>query len=296
MSELNYWSGVIFAILSGVATNMGTVLQKKVVNEIPSDSKLMGTLIRNKLWVIGLLLGFVVGAIFYMIAQSFIGPALIPGFMNSGLIILVIGSLYILNEELRKKELVGIVIMIIAIFLLGLSRFSIDINSANILDMSFLIRLSIFTLLLSIFSVLFEILQRSLEIWRGVFLALFSGNMFALSNLWISILVGTIGKIFTGNFLMGELFLFLFSTIILILSNIFGVIQIQKAFRIGQASNLVMIQQVPIQVCPILIYFLIFLLQPPSTISIIYLTASIFLIILSAYLLGQRQAKMEQIV
>lgn len=90
MSELNYWTGVLFAILSGVATNIGTILQKKVVNELSTDTKLMGNLIRNKLWLLGLLLGFVVGAIFYMIAQSFIGPALILGLMNSGLIVLAI--------------------------------------------------------------------------------------------------------------------------------------------------------------------------------------------------------------
>jgi len=295
MNELNYWTGVFFAILSGIATNIGTILQKKVVNEIPPDSKLMGSLIRNKLWLLGLLLGFVIGAIFYMIAQSFIGPALIPGLMNSGLIVLAIGSLYILNEDLRRKEIIGIVIMIIAILLLGLSRFSIDISIVNLFEISFLIRLSSFTFILLLVSILFEILQRSLEILRGVFLALFSGNMFALSNLWISILVGTIGKVFSGNFLLNELALFICSAVILVLSNSLGVFHIQKSFRTGQASNLILVQQAPIQICPLLIYFLIYLLQPPNSVSVIYLIISIILIILSAYLLGQRQVKIEKI-
>ncbi|MBD3193549.1 MAG: hypothetical protein GF317_00735, partial [Candidatus Lokiarchaeota archaeon] len=268
MIDLIYWIGVSLAICAGVINYSGTILQKKVVNELPSELKIMRSLIRNKTWVFGFLLGFVVSSIFFMIAQLLIGPTLIPGLMNSGLIILALGSIYILGEDLQKKEIFGIVVMIIAVFLLGISRFSINISESNIVEFSFLVRLFIFTFSLLFFSFLFHLLQRSNKRYRGICLSLFSGNMFALSNLWVSILIGTIGKVFDGSFIILELFLFLFSTLILITSNIYGVTTIQKAFTISQASNSILIQQIPIQITPVFIYFLIFMLEPPNYISI----------------------------
>ena len=52
-----YTLGVTFAIISGIINNLGTVLQKKVVNEkSDEDSKLMKKLIKSPLWLTGLLM------------------------------------------------------------------------------------------------------------------------------------------------------------------------------------------------------------------------------------------------
>jgi len=294
-----YLSGVIFAILSGICSNIGVIIQKKVVNEVvndlPSKKSLMRYLIRERLWIFGLIINFGVGSIFYLFAQSLIGPALIPGLMASGLIILAIGSIFILEEDLKKKEILGIILMIVAITFLGFSRLSIEISESNILALDFLFRVFIFSLILSIISILLEILSRKSNTFQGIPLAIFSGNMFALSNLWVSLLINTITKIFGGVFMLEELLLFIISTIILIVTNIYGVIKMQQAFTVGQASNLIVIQQIPIQSFPIFIYFLVFLMPISDIFSLINLLLGISFIIISANLLGKRQVKIEKI-
>jgi hypothetical protein len=290
-----YWLGISLAISSGLSNHIGTVFQKKVINELPDESKFFRSLVKKRLWLGGLILQYGLGAILYMTAQLFIGPALIPGFMASGLIALAIGSIKIVGETLNKAEILGIFLMILAFFLLGISELSIDIANTNLIEISFLVRISIFTLVVISLSLVCYILQRESKRFKGILLATLSGLMFVLSNFWVSPMIGVIAKIFTGTFNLGELLIFIISCIILILSNVLGVMTIQKSFKVGQASNLVPIQQVPTLLAPIVIYFLIFLLTPPSVFSIYYLIIGIALIIISSFLLGKRSAKMEEI-
>ncbi len=295
MTAVFYWLGVTLAISSGLSNQFGTVLQKKVVNELPDESKLMRSLIKKRLWVLGLILQYGLGAVLYMMAQLYIGPALIPGFMASGLIVLAIGSIKIVGETLNKGEIFGIVLMIIAFFLLGMSELSIEITSMNLLEILFIIRVLSFTLIVILISIICYMIQRRNNRFKGILLAIISGFMFVLSNFWVSPLIGVIGNVLSGAYNLAEFMLFIFSVIILILSNFLGVFTIQKSFTVGQASNLVPIQQVPTLLAPIAIYFLIFLLTPPSFLSIFYLIFGITLIIISSFLLGKRSAQLEQI-
>lgn len=290
-----YWLGVSLAISSGLSNHLGTVFQKKVINELPDEAKFFRSLVKKRLWLSGLILQYGLGAILYMMAQLFIGPALIPGFMASGLIVLAIGSIKIVGETLNKAEILGIFLMILAFFLLGISELSIDIANTNLVEISFLIRIIIFTLVVILFSFICYMLQRKSIRFKGILLATLSGLLFVLSNFWVSPLIGVIAKIFNGSFDLGELFIFIISCIILILSNVLGVMTIQKSFTVGQASNLVPIQQVPTLIAPIVIYFLIFLLTPPSVFSIYYLIIGLTLIIISSFLLGKRSAQLEKI-
>lgn len=290
-----YWLGVSLAISSGISNHIGTVFQKKVVNELPDESKFMRSLVKERLWLAGFVLQFGLGAILYMIAQLFIGPALIPGFMASGLIVLAIGSIKIVGETLNKGEILGIILMIIAFFFLGISELSIEITSINLIEIAFILRIVVFTLIIIIVSVIVYVIQRPSKRFKGILLAIISGFMFVLSNFWVSPLLGVIANVLSGTYNLGELTLFIISVVILILSNFLGVLTIQKSFIVGQASNLVPIQQVPTLLAPIVIYFLIFLLTPPSIFSTYYLIFSIILIIISSFLLGKRSAQMEQI-
>ncbi len=270
MDSSFYWMGISFAILSGIINNFGIILQKKVVNEIRAEVKFGRTLIRNPLWLLGLMMQLGIGTIFFLLAQVYIGPALIPGLMASGLIILAIGSVKIIGETLKRDEIIGILIMIGAIFLFGISGLSINISEQNLLDLMFLIRIIIFTSIIIISAIICEILQRRTEKYSGIFLSILSGFMFSLSNFWVSLLLGTIINVFQGIYSLGELILFICSSLILIATNFIGILKIQESFKVAQASNMIPIQQVPIQITSIFIYLLIFLLQPPSIMSIIF--------------------------
>ncbi len=295
MTVVFYWLGVFLAILAGSTTQSGSVLQKKVVNEVSEEAKFMKSLVKQPLWILGVILSFGVSSIFYLTAQLFIGPALIPGLMAFGLIVLALGSVKIVGEKLKTEEIIGIILMILGTFFLGVSGLSIDITETNLLELGFIIRTIVFTIIIVFLSLICHIFQKRVEKFKGILLAVLSGFMFALSNFWVSPLMGVITDIFSGTFNLAQIVIFITSIIILILTNVIGLATIQLAYRVGQASNMVPIQNVPTLITPIFIYFLIFLLAPPSIFSVIYLITGIILIGTSSFLLGKRSAQMEEI-
>jgi hypothetical protein len=254
----------------------------------------MRTLIKKPLWLIGLLLQFLVGSIFFLIAQVYIGPTLIPGLMAGGLIILALGSIKIVGEQLKISEIIGIILMIIAVAFLGFSNMTIDISEQNFLEIGLFTRIMIFTLILCIFASVFYLMQIR-NIYKGISLAIYSGFQFALTNFWISPLMGVLTHVFEGSAVLLEIVIFIIATFMLILNNIIGLTSIQKAFRTGQASNLIPIQQVPIQIAPPFYYLAVFLLPIQNLSSILFLSSGIILIIVSSFLLGKRQAAIEKI-
>ncbi|MFX1378761.1 MAG: hypothetical protein ACFFA4_06670 [Promethearchaeota archaeon] len=295
MASSLYWIGVLLAVLAGIITQLGSVFQKKAVNKISSESKFMKSLVRNPTWILGVFLSFGISSIFFLTAQGFIGPALIPGLMSLGLIVLVIGSIKLIGERLKLEEYMGILLMIAGTLLLSLSQLSIEIIEADLLEFWFLIRLILYTIILVILSLLCYIFQKNSERFKGILLAILSGLMFALGNLWVSQFIGTITDVFSGSFNIPQLILCITAIIILILCNIYGLTTIQYAYRVGQASNLIPIQNMPVLISPIFIYFIVFLMSPPFILSIFFLVSGVSLIIVSFFLLGKRSIKMEEI-
>lgn len=290
-----YWLGVLLAIFSGVLHYTGLLIEKAIINKMPPDVKLMKNLVRTPLWLFALFLRFGVGTIFFMIAQVLIGPVLIPGLIASGLVILVLGSTKIIGEKLTTLEIIAIIMIILAITLIGLSEFSIEISKINFLNLEFIIRIAIYTCALVFLAIVFQILQKNYGNIRGILFALISGLMFSLSNFWISPLMAVITHIFSGTYNLGELILFIVSSFMLVLTNIFAVTKMVEALNHGQASNLVPIQNVPQQITPVIAYFLIFFKTPPSIFSIIFFMIASILILISSLILGKRQAQIEEI-
>ena len=290
-----YWLGVLLAIFSGVSHYTGLLIEKSIINKIPPDVKLMKNLVRTPLWLFALFLRFGVGTIFFMIAQVLIGPVLVPGLIASGLVILVLGSTKIIGEKLNTLEIIAIAMIIFAITLIGLSELSIEISEINLLNLEFIIRMAIYTCALVFLAIVFQILQKNYGNIRSILFALISGLMFSLSSFWISPLMAVITHIFSGTFNLGELILFIVSSFMLVLTNIFAVTKMVEALHHGQASNLVPIQNVPQQITPAIVYFLIFFKIPPSIFSIIFFMIASILILISSFILGKRQAHIEEI-
>jgi len=290
-----YWLGVFLALLAGSTTQLGSVFQKKAVNEISKESEFMKSLVKRPTWLLGVILSFGVSSIFFLAAQTMIGPALIPGLMSFGLIVLVLGSIKIVGEKLKLEEIIGILLMITGTLLLSLSQLSIDLIETNLLEFGLIIRITIFTVVIVFLSLLCHVFQKKNDRFKGILLAILSGFMFALSNLWVSQFIGTITEVFSGSFNMAQLIMCIIAAIILIFANVFGLTTIQLAYRVGQASNMVPIQQVPTLLVPIGIYFIVFLEIPPNIFSIFFLISGVIFIMISSFLLGKRSAKMEEI-
>ncbi|MFX1573578.1 MAG: hypothetical protein ACFFB0_12580 [Promethearchaeota archaeon] len=295
MSADFYWLGVSLALLAGSLTQFGTVLQKKVVNDLSEEPEFMRSLVKQPLWILGVIISFGISSIFYLSAQLFIGPALMPGLTAFGLIVLALGSAKIVGEKLKREEIIGIILMILGTFLISMSGLSIDITETNLLEIGFAIRTTIFTGIIILLSLLCQHLQKKYNKFKGILLAILSGFMFVLANFWVSQFMSVIANILGGIFNLAELIIFIISIVFLILSNMLGLVTIQHSFRVAKASSMIPIQNIPILIAPIFIYFLVFLLVPPNIFSIITLIMSIILIMISSFLLGKRSAQLGEI-
>ena len=54
----NYLLGIIFALIAGIATFLGIVLQKKVLNQLLEGKKVGKHLFKEPIWVLGLFINF----------------------------------------------------------------------------------------------------------------------------------------------------------------------------------------------------------------------------------------------
>ena len=297
VKDLSYLLGIFIAIAAGVVSNVGMLMQKKAINDLPEEEKKIGKgLFKKPLWLSGIIIGVILAAALFFLAntpQWGVGAALVPGLAASGLIILTIGSIKLLNEEVTKHDVLGILLMIGGIALLGFSELEIKIVDTSIFsNIGFLIRAIVFTLTFVGISISCQILQKTREKYRGILLAVYSGSMFAMQNLWVAFVMGLFGPVFgSGRYLI----LFAITCIIIIIGNVMGFFKIQQAYLYGEVSKLIPVQNGPMQIGPIFIYFAIFMWAPPKVYSLPFMIGGVILILSSSIFLAKRQAQLEEI-
>lgn len=296
--DSHYVLGVAMAILCGISMQIGILVQKKAVNDMSHEERkhrFLRTLFSNPRWLLGLALEYGIGTVAFMIAQNMIGPALVPGLMASGMIVLAIGSVKIIGETLGFSEYVGIGLMIAGIALLGFSELgiSVDVVRQRLAVSDTATRIEILTI--ALFALWGATHLASLRSARrkGIIMAFSNGFPFAISNFWVSPLLAVFGVVMTGNGSLGQIGLFVLACLILIGSNVFGIRQTNEAFKFAQASNIIPVQQMSVQITPILFYFYVYALKPPRTISGVFIVGGVALIIAAAFLLGRRQSEVE---
>lgn len=296
--DLHYIIGVVIAVFCGICMEIGILIQKKVVNDISVEDRkqrFLATLLKNPRWMGGLLLEYGVGSAAYMIAQNLIGPALVPGLMAAGLIVLAIGSVKIIGETLSFSEYIGIVLLIAGITLLGLSELEIrgDVVRNCLASSGMIKRIAILTTSLLILWALTHLQSLKLSRRKGIVMAFSNGFPFAISNLWISPLLAVFAAVMSGTGSRQQVVIFIVASVILVGCNVLGIRQTNEAFKFAQASNIIPVQQVSVQLTPILFYFYVYALTPPKSISGVLIIAGVALILAAVFLLGRRQAEIE---
>jgi len=295
MGTETYVLGVILTILAGVIVNCGTIMMKYEINRLPKgEEKLMMTLVKKPIWLGGLIIQLAISGVLTIVAQILIGPALVPGLMASGLIILALGSVKILKESLKTSEIIAIVLLIIGILFLGLSTLQIDATDVNavIINVDFNVRLFTYTFIFILGFITCNLLRRKFEKYGSILIAFGSGLLFAVANLYLSPLMAIFANPIVHPW---QIIMMIICIAFVILLNAIAIIRINVAFTGGKLSNLTGVQQVPIQISPIFVYFVVFALPAPFLLAIPYLFIGIVLIIISTFLLGTRQAQMDEI-
>ncbi|MBD3350484.1 MAG: hypothetical protein GF364_03260 [Candidatus Lokiarchaeota archaeon] len=293
-----YLLGVTFAIAGGIINHTGQLLQKIEINKLTKeeqDKDFLRNLIRNPRWLLGLAFVVVFGGILLLLANHFIGGAIIAGLAASGMLVLVWGGVKFLNEKLKPSEYAGIAMIIIGIALLGLSEISIDFEVGDFSDSAFAIRMTLFTIILFVLWVAFRILGDKVERGKSLCFAFAAALPFCLNNTWLQPFTKSIKSITNGVIDPAVIITFIIGCTILILANSVGIAHLQYAFQHGDVSKVVPLQKIPMQLSPIILYYIIYQNEAPSDLSTIFMIFGMILILISGFLLSKKQAAIEKI-
>jgi len=189
-----------------------------------------------------------------------------------------------------------IILLIVGILFLGLSELEINIEEVrdSLALPETLTRIAVFSVTLFLLWIITHLAALKGNGRKGIIMAFSNGFPFCLSNFWISPLLAVIFIVLGGKGTSGQIITFVLASVILVGTNVLGIRQTQEAFKFAQASNVIPVQQVPVQTTPILVYFYVFSLTPPTAISAGYIIAGASLIIVSGFLLGRRQADLDE--
>jgi uncharacterized membrane protein len=108
---------VITAIFIAFLFGLCAFFQKIGLKEIKEFS--IKGMLKSRKWLIGILIGGI-GALLYLYAIQKIEITLLQPILNLSLIFPVVFGKLILKEEITKKELVGIIIIVIGVLIIGL--------------------------------------------------------------------------------------------------------------------------------------------------------------------------------
>jgi len=322
MHPLEFFGGVAVAITAGVVLNLGSLIQKKAVNQLVYSKKKrlilnddtvdkdklshvqisVKDLATSRLWMIGFILQAVVGAGLFIVAQAMIGPSLTPALGSIGLVVLVFASC-IVDEKLTWDEYIGLVVMIGAVFLLGFSDMVINLGDTDFLHPPFMIRVAVYSGAVIVLCVFCKAWSWRRDRFEGPALAVLAGLLVALQNYWIGPFTALAGGIihrhgnvtFEHHAIGWVIFYFLVSMVFVIMANLQTVYERQLAFRVGGAATMIPISHLPSHLSSPIIFSYVFKLHAPHKYSIGCMWAGLFLLLVCSIIFGKRGAQFEQI-
>lgn len=166
--------GVLLALISTILFNLAPLLEKQALDKMKKIQKgnlikSFTILIKNKLWVLGILLT-VVGGIPYFLALQIAGITVVQPILNFGFIVLVISAYKFLGEKLDNLSKIAIGLMIIMPAFIAFGNVSSPIQFKNPITIIY------FTIIVSSVAIFLCILGRKIPIlWApacGLFFSL----------------------------------------------------------------------------------------------------------------------------
>ncbi len=293
---MRYFLGVLAGLLAGIVYNSASLIQKSAVSKADHGKPLVRQLIRSPLWILSVLATGIFVFVFVIFGQMMIGPTLIPGLTALGMIIIPIGATKFIGEKNGVREYLGIISIIIGVFLLSLSRLSIDTEKVAWLDPAFFHKclwyygsLSLLSLLLIGTGFILKRYSRS----PALFFSLSGGLLLGLSNILAAPIAHQITLLAQSQFDQLSWPYLVIGIAYLLLINVVAVYIMQRAFKHGQVSVLIPIQQLPVQVIPIVSHFWLFTATFPTALSRFAVPAAVLLIMAGAVALGKSEAAVQ---
>jgi hypothetical protein len=138
------------------------------------------------------------------------------------------------------------------------------------------------------------VIRYKFEKKRTVMMALTGGTCQGMVQAWLPPFLGMIYRF--GNPSGLEVGFFFVSGIILGIYGIVGTITIQKAFQTGDGSIVIPLRMVPLQLIPILLFLIVYQVEPPRTYSVWFLAFAGLFIVIGAAILGNKQGSMKDLL
>ena len=108
----------IFLVISVLATSISLLLFKKISNELNFDEGSLGyvKLFINKYSLLAITF-VIISIIFYILALSTTTLAFAFSFTSINIILVVIGGYVFYKENINKKHLIGVILIVLGLFL-----------------------------------------------------------------------------------------------------------------------------------------------------------------------------------
>lgn len=302
-THLRYLLGILAALGAGTAFNVGVLVQKSAVDRLPKGQPLLRSLIKTPVWLLGIVLQFVFGTPLYITSIGLIGPAVVPGLMAIGLVVLAAGAVVVRKERLRGKEAAGIGFVVLAVGAFGFTHLSIDVFSFSLTNTSLLKRAGTFAGIVVMAALACTVGARRLEAGRGAWHrvepaaalhAVQAGFLYNVSNLGLGFITAGLALFSRGLFIAIDIAVFLGALATSIGSYVFGVAATQRALAHGRAAVAIPLQEGVVQVMPVCIFFFVYRPYTPSLDSFIFLGAAISLLVTGMVLLTNRLTSVEE--
>jgi hypothetical protein len=291
---MRYALGIAAAIIAGLAFNVGLLIQKAAVGRVPVGQPLMRSLLKSPVWISGFFLQFILGTPLYTLSVGLIGPAIVPGLMSIGLVVLALGAVLVQKERLAAKEIVGIAFVVLAVALFGLSKLSIDVHAVSVKDPGLLLRAGIFS------GALIAIAFGCTAVARGpgrqdesaaAFHATRAGVWYTLGNLGLGFITAGLARFGAGVFDAGEIVVFAVAVALTVAGNLYGIAATQHALANGRAAVAIPLQNAVSQMLPVFVFFLVYRPYTPTPPSLAFLCAAAILLTAGVVLLAGRLGK-----
>jgi hypothetical protein len=296
---MRYALGVAAAVVAGIAFNVGILIQKAAVGRAPKGVPLMRSLLKSPVWIAGFVLQFILGTPLYTLSVGLVGPAIVPGLMSVGLIVLAIGAVVVQKERVKAKEIAGIAFVVLAVTMFGLSRLSIDVRAVSMKDPGLLLRAGVFAAALGAIAVGCAGVARRLAAGAGARAAAHSestaalhavraGTWYNLGNLGLGFITAGLARFGSGVFDPAEIVVFFVAVAITVMGNLYGIAATQHALAHGRAAVAIPLQNAVTQVLPVAVFFLVYRPYVPAAESFAFLGAAGALLMTGVVLLMGR--------
>ncbi len=294
---MRYLLGIGIGLLIGIIQSSSALVQKFTILKADHTKPLMRQLLRSPLWLLSVIGTGIFVLVLIIAGQALIGPTLIPGLAAIGMILIPIGASKFIGEKNGLKEYLGIGAIILGVFLLSISKLSINTEEVPWMDPSFFAKTLWYWGGLSgiaLLALVIGLFQHKRLFFKAILFSVSGGFLYGLSNIIVAPL-SYHASVFTqsgiGSINLPYLFI---SAVYLLLINIYSITITQKAFALGHVSMLIPIQQIPIQIIPIISHFWFFNGIFPSAFSRFSVPLAIVLILLGAVALGNREAAVQR--